>query len=244
MTMSLIQCPDASGHGRKHDASNVYRYSKVVCIACSQSTSIVWTRSAVVQNARWNSARSVSSRAHTVTRGQSLGNQYSGAWAPSIAQTAGACVGLVRGTCGANRTIEGSSLKWYTNPLTTSAWHGQAGLEPGRLDSTRGAARRIGTPNRGRLQVDVFRRARQHRVGRASLSTGDATPTKESIRPQIPERWSSLVVEPAQVPIPSSPPGWTTRTNSAIAKSKRSCGTCTKVLIDQSASNVESRNGS
>lgn len=97
-TDSPIHCPDASGHGRNDEASRWYRYRVAVRIACSQPSSIAWTRSAVVQNASRKAARSVASRGQAVTRGQSLGNQYSGACSSSIAHTAGACVGLLRGT--------------------------------------------------------------------------------------------------------------------------------------------------
>ena len=60
----------------------------------------------------WKAESSASVSAHTVTRGQSRGNQYNGAWAASIAQTAGGWFGFVAGTCGTNRSIAGSSLKW------------------------------------------------------------------------------------------------------------------------------------
>ena len=51
------------------------------------------------------------SSAQNVMRGQSRGNQNSGACTSSIVHTIGGISGLVAGTCGTNRSIAGSSLK-------------------------------------------------------------------------------------------------------------------------------------
>src|SRR5215218_10111940 len=90
----------------------------------SQPSSMAWMRRAVVTNAASNAGRSADVRGQAVTRGQSRGNQYSGACSASIAQTAGGWSGFVGGTCGTNRSIVGSSLKWNrTSPTRTVSPH-------------------------------------------------------------------------------------------------------------------------